>query len=229
MRLGDFNHALRCVDARSTPIRRVDDMLAERNNMRDALYAAHDMARMLRPDGGMGMVGYGLAELRDESDQVWDATLGRTVGRLKELQPFANLITDYGDLYYAGMGIALVNPAAPAQPTKVLGMSIGTGSTAAAKAGAGGTIVTFLVGQAFDSSFPSTSNLGAGLGVNMVYKTTYAAGTGTGSITEAVIQNTTIASAALVGATISRVVFTAIAKGAADSLAITWNHKNLGA
>lgn len=200
----------------------------DQNLMRDTLHAAHDMARTVARDVG-GMVGYGVAELRDESDRVWDSQLGREVGRLKELQPFANLITDYGDLYYAGMGIALVNPAASAQPTKVLGMSIGTGSTAVAKASAGGTIVTFLVGQAFDASFPSTSNLGAGLGVNMVYKTTYAAGVGTGSITEAVIQNTTIASAALVGATISRVVFTAIPKGAADSLAITWNHKNLGA
>jgi hypothetical protein len=191
--------------------------VSERNQIRDAMFAAHDMARLLPADGGFGIKGYGIAELRDGD------------GALKLLQPFANLITDYGDLYYAGMGIALVTPAAPAQPTKALGMSIGTGSTAAAKAGAGGTIVTFLVGQAFDATFPSTSNLGAGLGVNMVYKTTYAAGTGTGSITEAVIQNTTVASAAAVGATISRVVFTAIPKGAADSLAITWNHKNLGA
>lgn len=200
----------------------------DEKTLADALHAGVDMAREL-PTDGLGMKGYGFCELRDESDRMWSKVLGRDVGRLKMLVPFANLITDYGDLYYAGMGIALVTPAAPAQPTKVLGMSIGTGTTAVAKAGAGGTIVTFLVGQAFDATFPSTSNLGAGLGVNMVYKTTYAAGVGTGSITEAVIQNTTIASAAAVGATISRVVFTAIPKGAADSLAITWNHKNLGA
>src|SRR4051794_38206676 len=151
-------------------------MTTSQTLLRDTMLTAHEMARVLRSDGGLGVVGYGYVELRDEEDRVWDSVLGREIGRLKDLQPFANLITDYGDLYYAGMGIALVGPAAPAQPTKALGMSIGTGSTAAAKAGAGGTIVTFLVGQAFDSSFPSVANLGAGLGVNMVYKTTYAPG-----------------------------------------------------
>lgn len=191
-------------------------MKTERNLMKDALHTAFGMAKQIKDDGGIGGVGYGIAELRGSE------------GELKLLLPFANLITDYGDLYYAGKGIATVGPAAPASPTNATGMAIGTGTTAVTKAGAGGTIVTFLVGQAFDATFPSTSNLGAGLGVNMVYKTTYAAGVGTGSITEAVIQNSAVASAALVGATVSRVVFTAIPKGAADSLAITWNHKNLG-
>ncbi len=191
-------------------------MTASKLQLVDSMHTAHDMIRELGRDA-RGIVGYGTAVLYDEDQQV------------KDIRPFCNLITDYGDLYYAGMGIALVTPAAPAQPTKALGMAIGTGSTAVAKAGAGGTIVTFLVGQAFDATFPSVSNLGAGLGVNMVYKTTYGAGVGTGTISEAVIQNTTVASAAAVGATISRVVFTGIVKAAGDSLAITWNHKNLGA
>lgn len=194
----------------------------------EVLHEGLVLAREL-PTDGLGMKGYGFAELRDESDRVWSKVLGREVGRLKQLVPFANIITDSGDLYYAGMGIALVPPAAPAQPTKATGMQIGSGSTAAAKAGAGGAIVTLLAGQAFDATFPSTSNLGASLGVNMVYKTTYAAGTGTGSVTEATITTGTIGTASTVANTVSRVVFTAIPKGAADSLAITWNHKNLGA
>jgi hypothetical protein len=47
--------------------------------------------------------------------------------------------------------------------------------------------------------------------------TTYAAGTGTGAITEAGIFN-----ASSSGTLLSHVVFSAINKGAADSLTITW-------
>lgn len=196
----------------------------------EVLHAGIDLAREL-PADGLGMKGYGFIELRDESDRVWSKVLGRDVGRLKQLVPFANLITDAGDLYYAGMGIALVPPAAPAQPTKASGMQIGSSSASApAKNGAGSGLGTILAGQAFDATFPSTSNLGAGAGVNMVYKTTYAAGTGTGSVVEATITTTgTLGTASITANTISRVTFTAIPKGAADSLAITWNHKNLGA
>lgn len=191
-------------------------MNSSKNLMRDTLVAAHDMARELGQDR-VGMVGYGLVEHRSED------------GDLLLLLPFANLITDYGDLYYAGKGIASIPPASPAAPTALTGMQIGSGATAVAKAGAGGAMVTLLAGQAFDATFPSTSNLGAGLGVNMVYKTTFAAGTGTGSVQEATITNGTIGVASTAGNTISRVTFTAITKNAGDSLAITWNHKNLGA
>lgn len=182
--------------------------------LRDALRTALDMGRALADD--VGMVGYGIAELRD----------GR--GRLKLLVPFANLITDTGDAYYAAKGIVGVAPASPAAPTALTGMQIGSGATAAAKAGAGGAMVTLLAGQAFDATYPSVANLGAGLGVNMVYKTTYAAGVGTGSVTEATITNGTVGVASTAANTISRSTFTAIPKGALDSLAITWNHKQLG-
>lgn len=153
-------------------------------------------------------------------------------GNVKEERSVSNLITDAGDLYYAGMAIALVNPAAPAQPTKMTGMKLGTGTTAAAKAGAGGALVTYISGSnnPFDASFPATQNLGAGLGVNGQYKTTWAAGDVTNSaITEAVIVNDAATDATTTAANTShRVVFTAINKTASDSLVITWNAKFLG-
>lgn len=151
---------------------------------------------------------------------------------LKEEQRGHNLITDAGDLYYAGMAIALVAPAALAQPTKMTGMKLGTGTTAAAKSGAGAALVTYLAAsnKAFDASFPATQNLGAGLGVNGQYKTTWAAGQATNAaLTEAVIVNDSATDATSTAAnTTHRIVFTAINKTATDSLVITWNAKFLG-
>lgn len=182
----------------------------------DALVAAHDLTKNL-PRRGAGIVGYGVAELLDGDG----ARLGLT--------PFANLITDYGDLYYATKAIAGVSPSNTAAPTAATGMQVGTGSTAAAKASTGGAIGTLSAGQAFDSGYPQIANLGAGLGVNSVYRTTYAAGVATASLTEATITNGTVTTASTTANTISRVTFTAIPKGANDSLAFTWNHKFLGA
>jgi hypothetical protein len=153
-------------------------------------------------------------------------------GELIDEQHVSNLITDVGDLYYAGMAIALVTPAAPAQPTKMTGMKLGTGTTAAAKSGAGAALVTYLSASnlAFDASFPATVNLGAGLGVNGQYKTTWGAGVATNAaITEAVIVNDAGTNATTTAAnTAHRIVFTAINKTASDTLVITWNAKFLG-
>lgn len=190
---------------------------SDRNTMKDAMFSALDMARAV-PDSSCSMRGFGVIEHRDGD------------GSLIQLLPFANTITDVGDLYYAAKGIAGQAPANAAAPTVLTGMQVGSGgATAVNKAATTGVaIVTFIAGQAFDGSFPSTSNLGVNLGVNMVYKTTYAAGVATGTISEATIVQGTIGSAALAAATISRVTFTGIVKAASDSLAITWNHKNLG-
>ena len=155
------------------------------------------------------------------------------LGNLKHSEEVHNLITDAGDLYHAQKVITAIAPASASAPTAMSGMKLGTGTTAAAKSGAGGALVTYLTAsnQAFDATYPQTSNLGAGLGVTAVYKTTYAAGTATNSaITEAVIVNDAATNATSTAAnTISRVVFTAINKGALDTLAITWSHKFLGA
>ncbi len=192
-------------------------LIAARDEFFDALHAAHDMAL---PDA-VGFVGYGVAELRDGD------------GKRTLLVPFKNLITDAGDLYIAGKIIAAIAPASASAPTAASGMKLGTGSTAVAKAGAGGALVTYLSGSnaAFDATYPQTSNLGAGLGVNAVYKTTWAAGTATNSaITEVAIANDAGTNATSSAAnTYSRALITSVNKTASDSLSVTWNWKALGA
>lgn len=166
--------------------------------------------------------GYGVAVLLDERDRVRDVV------------PFRNLITDAGDAYYAAKAIAAIAPAAPAAPTAATGMKLGTGVTAAAKNGAGAALVTYLTGSnlAFDATYPQTANLGAGLGVNAVYRTTWAAGVATNAaLTEVVLVNDSGTNATSVAAnTYHRALFaSSINKTATDSLIVTWNAKFLGA
>lgn len=167
-----------------------------------------------------GLTGFGVAVLRGPD------------GEVKDVREFRNLVTDKGDLYIAQKIITGISPASASAPTAMSGMKLGTGTTAASKAGAGAALVTYLSGsnKAFDSSYPATEDLGSGLGVCAVYRSTWAAGTATGSITEAVIVNDAGTNATSTAAnTIARVVFTTIVKAAADSLEITWKHKVLGA
>jgi len=147
-------------------------------------------------------------------------------GELKGRCEVDNLITSAGDLMYAQRGSGASSPAAPT------GIRLGTGSTAVAKSGAGAAIVTYLSGsnKAFDATFPSVA---AGV---VTYKRTYAAGEATtgSAITEAVINNDTIANdnatTATAANTYARVLLTGIgSKGALDVLTITWTHTFLGA
>lgn len=169
----------------------------------------------------MGIIGIVEIELTDKD------------GNLKDRQVIYNLVTDAGDLYYATRAISAVAPAAPSDATKMTGMKLGTGTTAAAKSGAGAALVTYKTAsnQAFDSTWPKTVNLGGGLGVTGEYQTTFAAGTATdAALTEAVIVNDSSTNATSTAAnTASRVVFSAINKTATDSLKINWSHKFLGA
>ena len=191
-------------------------MTTSSSGMVDAFACALSMARDLG-SSSMGMVGYGVVQ-RFDGD-----------GRPTLLLPFANLVTDAGDLYYAGKAIAGVAPASAAAPTAVTGMQIGSGVGAPTKAGATSAIVTLLAGQAFDATFPSLTNLGTTLGVNAVHKTTYAPATGTGTVTEATITNGAIGTASVAANTIARVLFgSPVTKASTDTLAVTWNHKFLG-
>jgi hypothetical protein len=160
------------------------------------------------------IMGHVVAELHDEH------------GNLKARCEVSNLITAAGDQLYAQRGSGAAAPAAPT------GIRLGSGSTAVAKTGAGSAIVTYLSGsnKAFDATFPSAT---AGV---VTYKRTYAAGEATTAspITEAVINNDTIANdnatTATVANTYSRVLLTGIgSKGASDVLTITWTHTFLGA
>lgn len=156
-------------------------------------------------------------------------------GRVKAEGYHSNLITDAGDLYYATMAIAGVSPSNTSAPTKVTGMKLGTGTTAAAKNGAGSAIVTYITGsgQVFDATYPKVNNLGAGSGVQAVYQVTYPAGTATSSaISEVSIVNdaaTNNTNGSVAANTISRVLFgTPYNKGSLDTLAIDWTHLFLG-
>ncbi len=88
-------------------------------------------------------------------------------------------------------------------------MAIGTGTTAAA---AGDTaLVTQLDRNALTTSGGTVS------GATITYACTWAAGDGTGAITEAGIFD-----AATAGDMLARTVFSVVNKGAADSMTITW-------
>lgn len=131
-----------------------------------------------------------------------------------------------------GAGTAFGTATGLSQPLPS-GMKLGTGSTAVAKTGAGAALVTYLAGSnhAFDATFPSSALNGTSR--RIAYQVTYAAGQATtaSAITEAVIVNDTIATDATSTAanTISRILLTGIsAKGATDTLTVTWNHDLLG-
>jgi hypothetical protein len=153
-------------------------------------------------------------------------------GKIKSQQAVKNLITDAGDQYHAVRIASAVVPAAPSDATKVTGMKLGIGTTAAAKAGAGGALVSYVAGgnAVFDTGFPTTQNLGAGLGWTTTYQTTFGAGVGTSAaLTEVVLVTDASTNATSVLAnTIARVVFAATPKGSTDTLAIAWAHKQLG-
>jgi hypothetical protein len=180
------------------------------------------LAREMRDVGdGFILPGFGIAELRDEN------------GRLKEVIPFANLITTAGDQYYAQKGIVGISPASPSAPTAVNGMKLGTGTTAAAKSSTGAALVTYKTGSnvAFDASYPQAAAVGGDTGWNATYKTTWGAGVATDTaLTEVVIVNDQASNATSTAAnTISRAVISTVNKASGDTLAVTWNHKFLGA
>jgi len=86
-------------------------------------------------------------------------------------------------------------------------MAVGTGSSAAA---AGNTALGSEVGR---NALASTTVSGA----NISYTATFAAGDGTGALTEAGLFN-----AASSGTMLCRTVFAVVNKGVADSMTITW-------
>lgn len=155
-------------------------------------------------------------------------------GNVKHEEKLHNIITDAGDLYQATRIAAGVNSNGVAQPTLVTGMKLGSGTTAEAKNGAGAALVTYITGSnvAFDAGYPQVANLGAGLGVNVAYQATWAAGVATSTtVNEVVIVNDSGTNATSSAAnTIARGVFAStVNKTATDTLVVTWNHKQLGA
>lgn len=191
----------------------------ENARIEDALSVALSRARTL--GSGARIVGYGVAVLRGPG------------GEIKQCEPFANLVTDKGDEYYAKKAIVAISPANASAPTAANGMKLGTGSTAAAKSGAGAALGTYISGSnnAFDATYPQAAAVGTDQGWNATYQTTWGAGDSTNSaIVEVVIVNDQASDATSTAAnTYSRAVISSVNKAAGDTLTITWSHKFLGA
>lgn len=122
-------------------------------------------------------------------------------GNLIEQRELKNLITDLGKAFIAA------RMSATGTPTAMGWMAIGTGTTAAA--GAQTTLVTEGGRSALTSTTVSTNTV--------TYVATFGAGVGTGAVTEAGIFNASSA-----GTMLNRTVFSAINKGASDTITITW-------
>lgn len=195
-------------------------MKTDNNGIRDEVLQACGFGRL--SESHVGILGWGWAELFDEN------------GLSKLVVPFANIVTTAGDQYYAKMGMALVGTPNQAQPTKVTGMKLGTGSTAVAKSGAGAALVTYTSGSnvAFNTSFPTAASKGGDTGWRIAYKGDWAAGVATATgLNEVVIVTDSGTNATSAAAdTISRALLSPVVnKGASDTLAVTWNHDFLGA
>ena len=171
----------------------------------------------------MGIVGYGVAVLRRDGLDV------------VQIEPFANLITNAGDEYYARKAIASISPANASAPTAASGMKLGTGTNTPDKSTSlFASLQTYLSGSnnPFDASYPQVAAVGTDVGWNAVYKTTWGAGDSTNSaIAEAVLVNDAGTNAtSTVANTYTRTKFTStINKTSVDTLEIIWNHKFLGA
>jgi hypothetical protein len=121
-------------------------------------------------------------------------------GNLKQKQEVKNLVVDTGLDYIASR-------MKDATATAMSHMAIGTGSTAAA---AGNTALGSEAARQALTSTTVTSNA-------VAYVASFAAGEGTGAITEAGILN-----AGSGGTLLCRTVFSVVNKGASDSMTITW-------
>ena len=126
-------------------------------------------------------------------------TLTKPVGNVHETV-VPNIVVTDGKEYIASR-------MKDASATAMSHMAIGTGSTAAA---AGDAALGTEAGRVALTSTTVSSNA-------VAYVATFAAGTGTGAITEAGILN-----ASSSGVLLCRTVFSVINKGAADTLGITW-------
>jgi len=148
-------------------------------------------------------------------------------GNLKQLEQGYNLVTDHGDEH---VGERMYDDTYDI----VTGMRLGTGATAASKAGAGAAIVTYETGsqEALDA-VPVGVDKGAGLGWRVPHICTWIAGDVTETVLAEVVLTDETALTDVAGTaanTVARFVFGAtIDKQAGDSLEVTWNIDFLGA
>lgn len=121
-------------------------------------------------------------------------------GAIKQEFTVPNLVVDTGLNYIASRMEGTSDSA-------MSHMAVGTGTTSAAS---GDTALETEVARVALTSTTVTSNA-------VAYVATFAAGTGTGALTEAAILN-----ASSGGTMLCRTVFSVINKGASDSMTVTW-------
>jgi hypothetical protein len=122
-------------------------------------------------------------------------------GNVKQSQDIPNLVVSSGLAFIASR-------MKDATATAMTHMAVGSGTTAAA---AGNTALVTQIGSRVTlTSTTVTAN-------SVAYVASFAAGTGTGAITEAGIFNASTA-----GTMLCRTVFSVVNKGADDTLQITW-------
>ncbi len=148
-------------------------------------------------------------------------------GNIKYHEIGRNLVTDHGD---ENISRRIADDAEDI----VTGMRLGTSTTPAAKAGAGGAIVAYISGsqEALDAA-ATFSDKGAGLGHRTTHICTWIAG----DVTNATINETVLTDetpitdvAGALANTVARFIFSStIDKQAGDSLEVTWHLDVLGA
>ena len=126
-------------------------------------------------------------------------------GELKEIRDINNLMVSVGEAHIADQ-----LSSAPGEDA-MSHMGIGTGTTAPTSAN------TALENEIDRNALTSRSQGAGGDDNDVIYVGDWAAGDGTGAITEAGILNSSAA-----GSLLARATFAAINKGASDTLAITW-------
>ena len=123
-------------------------------------------------------------------------------GKVKDTREVDNLVVDTGLAFIASR-------MKDASATAMSHMELGTGTTAAA---AGNTALETIISGSRTALTSTTVTSNA-----VAYVASFAAGTGTGAVTEAGILN-----ASSGGTLLCRTVFSAVNKGASDSMTITW-------
>ena len=123
-------------------------------------------------------------------------------GKVKDTREVDNLVVDTGLAFIASR-------MKDASATAMSHMELGTGTTAAA---AGNTTLETIISGSRTALTSTTVTSNA-----VAYVASFAAGTGTGAVTEAGILN-----AGSGGTLLCRTVFSTVNKGASDSMTITW-------
>jgi hypothetical protein len=128
-------------------------------------------------------------------------------GVVKETRECDNLVVTVGKGYITSRMIG-------ASATVMGFMEVGTSTTAAS---AGQTALVAAVASSRTALTSSTQATSSTANDSVTYVATFAAGTGTGALTEAGIFN-----AASAGTLLCRTVFSVVNKGASDAMTITW-------